>query len=181
MSMLNWVQQILALCTAVFITAGLALRKEIPQLGFPFIAVGAACFIILIVLLLKGRKKYGVAELASEMEGTSTNLADFAGERERGDPIHRIKMNKPNWDDARKHEEWEEKTRELIEYGSETIRIYRRRFAGKVTYLVKEARKFGYKDKELDSLYEHPTNRLGIEMLSDRMGALALRMKKEIG
>lgn len=180
MSMWNWRQQILALCTAVFISAGLALRKEIPQLGFSFIGLGATCFIILIVLLLKGRKKYGVAELASDMETMSANLADFVGERERYDPINRIKMNKPNWDDDRKHEEWEEQTQELIEYASATMGVYRRRFASKVTYLVKEARKLGYQDEELDSLYKHPTNRLGIEMLSDRLGALSLRMKKEI-
>ena len=56
----------------------------------------------------------------------------------------------------------------------------RRRFAAKVNYLVREARKLGYEDEELDSLYKHPTNRLGIEVLSDKMGALSLRMKKEM-
>jgi len=183
MSMWKWRREIhfiLGILTGVFIAVGLDWREEIPKMGFSFIVLGAASFIILIISLLKGRKRYGVTELASEMETMSARLADFVGERGRSDPINRIKMPKPNWDDGRKHEEWEEQKQELIEYGSETMRIYRRRFASKVTYLVKEARKLGYQDKDLDSLYEHPTNRLGIEMLSDKMGALSLRMKKEI-
>ena len=183
MSMWKWrndIRVILGILTSVFIAVGLELREEIPKMGFSFIVLGAASFIILIISLLKGRKRYGVAELASDMETMSASLADFAGERRRDDPINRIKMPKPNWDDNRKHEEWEDQTQELIEYGSATMDIYRRRFASKVTHLVEEARKLGYQDKEIDSLYKHPTNRLGIEMLSDRMGALSLRMKREI-
>ena len=164
----------------VVIGIGWDFRGEVPSVGFSLIGLGAIYFIILISLVLKGRKRYGVAELASEMETMSANLADFVGERGRSDPTNRIKMPKPNWDDDRKREEWEAKTQELIEYSSETMRIYRRRFGGKVTYLVKEARKSGYQDEELDRLYQHPTNRLGIEMLSDRIGALSLRMEKDI-
>jgi hypothetical protein len=178
--MWNWREQILALCTALFFTAGLTLRKEIPNLGFSFIGLGSACLMILIVLWLKGRKKYGVAGLASDMETMSPNLADFIEERGRADPTNRIKMPKPNWDDDRKHEEWEEQRRELIEYGRETMRIYGRRFAARVAYLVREARKLGYEDEELDRLYQHRTNRLSIGMLSDKMGALSLRMRKDM-
>lgn len=152
--------------------------EEIPEMGFSFIVLGAASFIILIISLLKGR--YGVAELASDMETTGADLADFAGERRREDPINRVKMPKRNWDDNRKHEESQERTRELIEYSSATMAIYRRRFAGKVIHLVEEAKKLGYQDKELDLVYQHPTNRLGIERLSDRMRALSLRMKRKI-
>jgi hypothetical protein len=180
MSMWNWRLQILALFTALFIPVGLALREEIPRLGFSFIGLGGVSLIILIVLLLKGRKKYGVAELASDMATMSAELADFIGERGSYDPINRIKMPKPNWDDNRKHEEWQERTEELIGYSSATMAIYRERFARKVIYLVEEARKLGYQDKELDRVYQHPTNPLGIGMLSDRMGALSLRMEKDI-
>jgi len=183
MSMSKWrheIRIILGILTGVFIAVGLDWREEIPEMGFSFIALGAASFIMLIILLLKGRKRYGVEELASDMETMSANLADFVGERERSDPINRIKMPKPNWDDDRKHEEWEEQRQELIGYSSATMDIYRKRFAGKVMHLVEEAQKLGYQDKELDSVYKHPTNRLGIGMLSDRMRALSLRMKREI-
>ena len=183
MSMWKWrheIRVILGILTGVFIGVGLDWREEIPTMGFSFITLGAASFIILIILLLKGRKRYGVAELASDMETVSADLADFVGERERYNPINRIKMTKPNWDDDRKHEEWEEQTQELIGYSSATMDIYRKRFASKVMHLVEEARKLGYQDKDLDSLYGHPTNRLGIEMLSDKMGALSLRMKRGI-
>lgn len=183
MSMWKWrheIRVILGILTGVFIGVGLDRMEEIPEMGFSFIALGVASFIILIILLLKDRKGYGVAELASDMETMSANLADFVGERERYDPINRIKRPKPNWDDDRNHEEWEEQTQELIGYSSATMDIYRKRFAGKVMHLVEEPQKLGYQDKELDSVYKPPTNRLGIGMLSDRMGALSLRMKKEI-
>ena len=182
MSMWKWrheIRTILGILTGVFIGVGLNRMEETPGMGISFIVLGVASFIILIILLLKGRKRYGIAELASDMETMSANLVDFVGERQRSDPINRIKMPRPNWDDERKHEAREEQKQELIEYGSETMRIYRRRFASKVTYLVKEARKLGYQDEDLDSLYEHPVNRLVIEMISDKMGALSLRMKKE--
>jgi hypothetical protein len=183
MSMWKWgreIQVVFGILTTVFIAVGLYLMEEIPKMGLSFIVLGAVSFVLLVVSLVKSRKRYGVAELASDMETLSDDLADFVGERGRSDPTNRIKMPKPNWDDERKHEEWEMQTQELIEYGSDTIRIYRRRFASKVAYLVEEAGKLGYQEKEIDSLYKHPTNRLGIEMLSDRMGALSLRMKKEI-
>lgn len=178
MSMWKWRREIHFILTCVFLAVGLECREEIPRMGLSFIVLGAASFIILMISLSKGRRRF--TELASEMETMSARLADFVGERGRSEAINRIKMPKPNWDDGRKHEEWEEQTQKSIEYSSETMRIYRRRFASKVTYLVKEARKLGYQDKDLDSLYEHPTNRLGIEMLSDKMGAVSLRMKKEI-
>lgn len=173
-------QVVLGIVTTLFITLGLHWSEEIPKVGLSFIWLGAATFVILVVSLAKGRKRYGVAEVASDMESMSASLADFAGERERYDPVSRIKMPKPDRDDDRKHEEWKRQTQELIEYGSATMDIYRRRFASRVRYLVKEARKLGYEDKELGSLCEHPVNRLAIQMLSDRMGALSLRMKKEV-
>jgi hypothetical protein len=182
-SMWKWIYEIrviLGILTGVFIGIGLDQREEIPEMGWSFIAAGAACFIVMIILLLKGRKRYGVAELASDMETMSANLADFVGERERYDPINRIKMPGPNWDDGRKHEEWEEQTQELLGYSSATMDIYRKRFARKVIHLIEEAQKLGYRDKELDSVYKHPTNKLGIGILSDRMGALSLRMRKEV-
>jgi len=174
------VEVVSGILTAVFIAVGLDQMEETQKLGWSFIVLGCVSFVVLVVWLVKGRKRYGVAELASDMETMSASLADFVGERGRSDPVNRIKMPRPNWDDERRHEEWEDRTQELMEYASETVRIYRRRFAAKVNYLVREARKLGYEDEELDSLYKHPTNRLGIEVLSDKMGALSLRMKKEM-
>lgn len=171
---------VLGILTGVFIAVGLEWREEIPEMGWSFVGGGVVCFIVLIILLLKGRKRYGVAELASDMEAMSANLVDFIGERRRYDPINRFKMPRPNWDDGRKHEEWEEQTQELIGYSSATMDIYRKRYARKVIHLVEEAERLGYRDKELDSVYKHPTNVLGIGTLSDRMGALSLRMIKDV-
>lgn len=176
----NEIHIILGILTGVFITVGLELRQEIPQMGVSFVVLGGGTFVILVVSLAKGRKRYGVAEVAKDMQSMSETLADFAGERERHETVSIVRRSNPNWDDDRKQEEFEKQRQELIGYGSETMSIYRRRFASRVRFLVKKARKLGYGNKELDSLCEHPVNRLAIQMLSDRMGELSLRMKKEI-
>jgi hypothetical protein len=153
---------------------------EIPWLGFSLIGLGGLLLIIPLYSWLKNRKRYGVAELASDMATMSAGLAAFVAERQRYDPTYRIKALNPNWDDNRKHEQWQEHTQEVMGYSSATVDIYRQRFASKVIHLVEEAQKLGYQDKELTSMYQHPVNTLTIGMLSDRMGALSLRIKRDI-
>lgn len=175
MSMRKWgreIQVVLGVLTTIFVAVGLYLMEKIPNMGLFFIVLSVLSFVLLVASLVKGRRRYGVEELGSEMEGMSADIADFVDERSRVNPICGFFANKHNWDG-------EEGRRRLTEYKSENIRIYERRFGGKVKYLVKEAGKCGYVDTELNSFYEHPADLLAVRMLSDRMRALALRMKKE--
>jgi len=53
---------------------------------------------------------------------------------------------------------------------------YSTRFGARVIAARNELAALGYTDAQLDSYYEHPTNLIGVRIVHERLGALALRL-----
>ena len=71
---------------------------------------------------------------------------------------------------------WEQSIIELMEDSSESRYLYLRDFASRASFLYEECKKRGLTDNELDGLVEDAVNRLGMERVAIKLGALVLQL-----
>jgi len=81
---------------------------------------------------------------------------------------------KPDLAPTRK--KWRKQSSDHTRHIQETVALYHQRFGSRVVSVYETLKKQGYSDKRIDSLYEHPTNELGIRELAQCLGALAERL-----
>ena len=145
----------------------------------PWLLPAVSTFVLGVYIILRSARKPNInlSELANDMDIISKDIAQFLSERQRYDRTLEMPYADLKWSEKRKHEEWQRQTQKITNHHTETMSIYRERFAGKVMHLVEEAKRLGYMDEELNRYYEYPTNTLGIESVSNRMKVLALRMQ----
>jgi hypothetical protein len=72
---------------------------------------------------------------------------------------------------------WKEDTDRLIRYSRETMDLYSQQFGARVIATRNELAGRGLNDAELDRFYEHPTNPIGVRIVGERIGALAIRLQ----
>jgi hypothetical protein len=94
----------------------------------------------------------------------SQEILQFLTDRVRGEP-----SLVPGGTDA----EWKQNTESYLLYSRDTMSLYSQQFAARVIATRNAFAERGLTDKELDSIYEHPTNPIGIRMVGEHMGALA--------
>ena len=83
------------------------------------------------------------------------------------------KKNEPEID----YNDWEGSTERIISYSQETIDLYYVRYGPEVAMIREEFLKRGIKDEEFERLYEHPTNYIGLQMLTLRLAAMAAKLE----
>ena len=146
-----------------------------------FIASGV--LILLGVLLTWPRSnKTKMLEMARQMESIAAGMQELVSARRQYDPSNVPISHLPgwdSWDEERKNKEWNESTQMALDYNHQTMDIYKGRFHDKVVRLVRKATKLGYTDSKLERFYERPTTSIGIEVVADRLRALANRIRQD--
>ncbi|MEE9559077.1 MAG: hypothetical protein V3V94_06270 [Candidatus Brocadiales bacterium] len=128
---------------------------------------GIIFFVVILVLIIlayidtrlsKPRKK----QLKEQCSTLSNEILQFLNTRQQSKP------NLPSPQD-----DWNEQINKTIRYEDETVTLFHQIFGPRVIVLYENLNELGFSDKKIDSLYEHPTNALGIRELGQRLGALA--------
>ena len=102
-------------------------------------------------------------ELATQAYDISQQVLNFLTDRER---------NEPQVD----FENWDESTRSMLEYSTETRNLYSARFGAKVVFYRDELKKYGLSDELLNMLCTHATNSIVIRDGAIALGNLALKL-----
>lgn len=94
----------------------------------------------------------------------SNEILEFVADRERSNPpLPRI-------------ETWERDVDISTRFSIETMSQFSTKFGARLIATRNELAEQGLTDRELDSLYTHPTNPIGIRIVAERLGALAEKL-----
>lgn len=116
-------------------------------------------------------------ELKQRAQTLSKDLLEFAAERKRNDPSYEIRDSLPvNASEEQRHGQWQRDAERGLRYSMETNSQYDIKFGGKVLVVRNELAELGLRDKELDELWENPTNYFGMTIVANRISALAERL-----
>ena len=102
-------------------------------------------------------------EIAEEASNISRQILDFITDRKKYEP----QVDFDNWDES---------TRRLIQYGTETKSLYLTRYGSKVVYLRDALRDYGLTDEWLDMICQDATNAIVIEQGAIALGNLAMKL-----
>lgn len=102
-------------------------------------------------------------QLKEETLELARDIAEYVVDRRKNEP--EIDYN-----------DWEGSTDRYLSYSRETMDLYYVRFGSDVAMLREEFLIRGIKDEEFERLYAHPTNTIGLQMLSLRLAAMAARL-----
>lgn len=142
--------------------------------------IGTVLIIIGVVFLFVKPKGTDTRMIfARNMQTLANEISQFLSERKRYDPSHTPHWYNPrwdSWDEERRREEFQKYSQNIVDYLSQTMSLYQERFAGKVIHLIEEAIRLDYHDEELERFYKHPTNTIGLEIVANRLSALAERI-----
>ena len=72
-----------------------------------------------------------------------------------------------------RQETWNSDAEKMVRYSMETMNLYSLKFGAKVIAIRNQLSENGLQDEQLDQIYEHPTNSIGIRIVAERIGALA--------
>jgi hypothetical protein len=132
----------------------------------------------------KAKKANKIPETVQEMKSIADEISRFVSSRRQYDPSNRPSWLVPgsdSWDEERRNEEVRRHTQQMTDFFSETMNLYRERFAGVVIHLVEEVMRLGYRDDELERYHQRPGNIFGIETVANRLSALAQRIGEDNG